>query len=128
MSGVVSRWVGGIDALEEIAHRLLRVQIENRPALDVIRLYDSPQTLFYCDPPYVHSTRGDAKAYGFELNDEEHATLAEALNQIRGKAALSGYRCDKMDTWYEGWNRFDAPVKKTHSVKQIRQECLWMNY
>lgn len=47
MSGVVSRWLGGIDALDDIAQRLIRAQIENRPAVDVIRLYDNPGTLFY---------------------------------------------------------------------------------
>ena len=34
MSGVISRWLGGIEALSEIGERLLRVQIENRPAID----------------------------------------------------------------------------------------------
>lgn len=43
MSGVISRWLGGVSMLPEIAARLLRVQIENRPALNVIRLYDSPE-------------------------------------------------------------------------------------
>jgi len=61
-SGVVSSWLGGGEALPEIADRLLCVQIENRPAIEVIKLYDSPETLFYCDPPYLHSTRGDNKA------------------------------------------------------------------
>ena len=37
---------------------------------DVIRLYDDESTLFYCDPPYLHATRGDGKAYGFEMNEE----------------------------------------------------------
>ena len=62
MSGVISRWLGSVIDLPAVAERLLRVQIENRPAVNVIRLYDSPTTLFYCDPPYVHSTRGDSKA------------------------------------------------------------------
>ena len=128
MSGVVSRWLGGVDALEDIAARLIRVQIENRPALDLIKLYDSPTTLFYCDPPYLHSTRGDSKAYSYEMTDAEHLALAKLLNSIKGKAAVSGYRDDKMDKWFKGWRRFDAPSKKTHSVKQLRQECLWMNY
>jgi DNA adenine methylase len=128
MSGVVSRWLGGVEALPEIAARLLRVQIENRPALEVIRLYDSPITLFYCDPPYLHETRGDSKAYGFEMDLEQHYQLSQALKKCRGKVALSGYRCDIMDAWYEGWRRFDAPVKHCHSIKQPRQECLWMNY
>src|SRR5579863_9269327 len=56
MSGVVSRWLGSIETLPEVAIRLLRVQIENRPATEVIRLYDSTETLFYCDPPYPHET------------------------------------------------------------------------
>lgn len=68
-----------------IAERLLRVQIENRPALEVIQLYDSSETLFYCDPPYSHETRGDSKAYGFEMTDTEHEELAEVLHQVKGK-------------------------------------------
>lgn len=128
MSGVVSRWLGSVDALPDIALRLLRVQIENRPALDVIRLYDSPDTLFYCDPPYVHSSRGDPKAYGFEMKDVEHRELAKILTRCKASVALSGYRCDLMDTLYKAWRRVDAPPKRCHSIKKIRQEALWMNY
>jgi DNA adenine methylase len=128
MSGVISRWLGGVHALSEIAARLLRVQIENRPALDVIRLYDGPETLFYCDPPYLHNTRGDSKAYGFEMDEEEHAELASALRRCEARVAVSGYRCALMDRLYEGWRRFDAPVKQCHSVKKPRHECVWMNY
>ncbi len=128
MSGVVSRWLGSVDAMPEIATRLLRVQIENRPATDVIKLYDDKETLFYCDPPYLHSTRGDSKAYAFEMNEYEHRKLAEALHRSKGKVALSGYRCALMDKLYEGWKRFDAPEKYCHSIKKLRQESVWMNY
>lgn len=128
MSGAVSRWLGGIFQLDDICNRLLRVQIENRPAIDLIKLYDSKGTLFYCDPPYVHSTRGDKKAYKYEMIDAEHTQLFETLNKIKGKAAVSGYRCDLMDTLYKGWNRFDATIKTTHTTKHKRQESLWMNY
>lgn len=128
MSGVVSRWLGGVEALDDIAERLLRVQIENRPAVDTIQLYDSPGTFFYCDPPYLHATRGDTKAYGFEMTDAEHKSLAALLNGISGKAAVSGYRNDMMDELFSGWKRFDAPEKMSHTIKQMRQECLWMNY
>jgi DNA adenine methylase len=128
MSGVVSRWLGGVEALAEIASRLIRVQIENRPALDVIRLYDSKKTLFYCDPPYLHDTRGDSKAYGFEMQESEHIELAAALNRCKSAVAISGYRNKLMDKLYKDWRRFDAPAKQCHSIKKIRQECLWMNY
>lgn len=128
MSGVVSRWLGSVEALPEIAERLLRVQIENRPAADVIKLYDDRATLFYCDPPYLHSTRGDSKAYGYEMAEDEHRELAELLRTVKGKVAISGYRNQLMDELYEKWNRFDAPEKHCHSIKQVRQESLWMNY
>jgi len=128
MSGVVSRWMGGVDQLPEIADRLLRVQIENRPAIEVIELYDSPQTLFYCDPPYVHDSRGDAKAYGFEMTDRDHERLAETLHRIKGGAAVSGYHSDLYDELFSDWRCIDAPVKRCHSVKRDRQEVLWTNY
>ncbi len=128
MSGAVSRWLGSADQLPEIAIRLLRVQFENRPAEEVVRLYDGPKTLFYCDPPYVHSTRGDKKAYGFEMTDAGHENLAETLSKCEGKVAISGYRCDLMDRLYKGWKRFDAEERHCHSIKKLRREALWMNY
>ena len=77
--------------------RLLRVQIENRPANEVIRLYDDEGTLFYCDPPYPHATRGDSKAYGFEMMDDDHRDLAVLLSRLKGKVVMSGYRGSLMD-------------------------------
>jgi DNA adenine methylase len=128
MSGAVSRWLGKVKGLPEIVERLLRVQIENRPAVDVIRLYDSPQTLFYLDPPYVHESRKDVRAYGEEMSEEDHRLLAEVLHSVEGMVALSGYRCALMDELYSDWKRIDAPIKTAHSCKMARQECLWINY
>lgn len=128
MSGVVSRWLGSVLSLPEIATRLLRVQIENRPALEVIRIYDSADTLFYCDPPYPHQSRGDSSAYGFEMTDFDHQNLSKLLHRIKGLAAVSGYRCDLYDELFSDWRRIDAPVKHCHSIKKPRQEVLWVNY
>lgn len=128
MASAIARWLGGVEGLGEVVERLLRVQIENRPAVNLIQLYDSPTTLFYCDPPYVHSTRSDCKTYAYEMDDQQHRELAAALNSIQGKAAVSGYRCDLMDELFQGWQRFDAPVRQIASTKAMRQECLWANY
>lgn len=128
MSGVVSRWLGSVDALPAIAERLLRVQIENRSAVEVIDLYDDKSTLFYCDPPYPHQARGDAKAYGFEMRDEEHQKLAVVLGRAKAKVAISGYRCELMDSLYKGWRRVEDSAKMCHSIKKSRREALWMNY
>jgi DNA adenine methylase len=130
MSGVVSRWLGGVDALDAIANRLLRVQIENRPAVDVIALYDAPETLFYCDPPYLHATRGDSNAYAYEMDEAQHRDFAEVINNCKGLAAVSGYDHPIMDELFEKrkWIKSFEEVKPIHSTKDMRQEVLWTNY
>ncbi|RLF31666.1 MAG: DNA adenine methylase, partial [Thermoplasmata archaeon] len=128
MAGAVSRWLGSVETLPEIAQRLLRVQIENDDATNVIKRYDSEETLFYCDPPYPHESRGDNSAYRYEMTDEEHEELAEILHSVKGKVALSGYHCDLLDTLYKDWNCIEAPEKTIHSVKAKRREVLWTNY
>ncbi len=130
MSGVISRWLGAVEDLPAIALRVLRVQIENRPAIDVIRLYDSPRTLFYCDPPYVHETRGDSKAYGHEMSNEQHRELSAVLNQVKGMVAVSNYPCELMDRLYPApkWMKTVSAPRTNHATKGRRVEVLWTNY
>lgn len=128
MSGAVSRWLGSVEGLEYIASRLLRVQIENDAAENIINRYDSSETLFYCDPPYPHESRGDSKAYGFEMKDNEHVHLAKILNKVKGKVAISGYDCELMRSLYKDWKIHKEQPKKAMSIKQERQEILWTNY
>lgn len=135
MAGAVSRWLGSVEGLAEIAQRLLRVQIENAPALEVIQRYDSRETLFYCDPPYVHASRADTNAYAYEMSDDEHRELARTLRNVQGKVALSGYAGELMDELYGDWYRIESPSRAAHSTntgadnkKQRRTEVLWINY
>jgi DNA adenine methylase len=128
MAGAVSRWLGSVEGLSEIVQRLLRVQIENATAIKVIQRYDSEETLFYCDPPYPHESRGDSHAYRYEMTDNDHRELAEVLTSLKGKVALSGYRCDLLDKLYKDWNCTESPSKQCLSVKQPRTEILWTNY
>ena len=128
MAGAVSRWLGAVEDLPNIAMRLMRVQIEHDLAANVIARYDSEETLFYCDPPYPHESRGDSKAYRYELTDEQHVELARVLHNVKGKVALSGYHCALLDNLYADWNVCEANSKKVHSVKTERTEVLWTNY
>ncbi|MGH9836723.1 MAG: DNA adenine methylase, partial [Blastocatellia bacterium] len=111
-----------------IAQRLLRVQIENAPAIEVIERYDSEETLYYCDPPYAHDSRGDSNAYAYEMTDEHHRELANVLRNVKGKVALSGYHCDLMEELYGDWQRIESEERIVHSVKTPRREVLWVNY
>lgn len=128
MAGAVSRWLGAVEDLPAIAQRFLRVQIENAPAEEIVCRYDTKDTLFYCDPPYPHSSRGDANAYRYEMTDNAHRRLAKVLRGVEGKVALSGYHCDLMDEMYGDWRYIEAPEKMCHSVKTPRREVLWINY
>ena len=128
MAGAVSRWLGSAEGLPQIVQRLQRVQIERAPALEVIRRYDTEDTVFYLDPPYVHAARGDAAAYGHEMSDKEHEDLAGTLSRIRGRAVLSGYRTNLYDRLFAEWKRIDAPERLCRSVRKPRQESLWLNF
>jgi DNA adenine methylase len=120
--------LGAVEDLSLIAQRLLRVQIENDDAIAVIKRYDSPETLFYCDPPYPHEARGDDKAYAYEMTDDEHRELSKVLHNVEGKVALSSYHCNLMDQIYADWDYVEGPTKIAHSVKAKRTEVLWVNY
>jgi DNA adenine methylase len=128
MAGAVSRWLGSVEDLPAIAQRLLRVQIEHAPAIEVIQRYDSEHTLFYCDSPYPHGSRGDSNAYAHEMTDAQHRQLADLLHNVRGKVALSSYHGELMDDLYRDWQCIEAPLKNCHSVKTPRMEVLWVNY
>lgn len=135
MAGAVSRWLGSVEGLSEIVQRLLRVQIENAPAIEVIQRFDSEETLFYCDPPYAHDSRTDVNAYRYEMKNYEHRKLADVLHHVKGKVALSGYHSPLMDDLYSDWKFIESTPRKAHStntrtdaIKQDRVEVLWVNY
>ena len=128
MSGSVSRWLGSVESLPDIAERILRVQIENAPAVEVVARHDADATLFYADPPYVHQARGDSSAYGYEMSDNDHAELAETLSGIKGRAVVSGYRTDLYDELFSDWQRVDAPMRLCRSARTPRQESAWLNF
>jgi DNA adenine methylase len=136
MAAYNAQWQSGIDGLAAIAARLRNVQIENYPALDVIRLYNDPGVLLYCDPPYVHDTRRLDKTatYAFEMTVQDHVELAAALRKHQGLVALSGYPSDLYDELYKDWFYIDMPYQSasvqttTSSLDASRIERLWTNY
>ena len=128
MAGAVSRWLGSVEDLPDIAQRLLRVQIENDSALKVIKRYDSKNTLFYCDPPYPHECRGDSSAYKYEMSDKEHRELSKLLHSVEGKVAISSYHCKLMDILYADWYITEDDERQCNSSKGYRVEVLWTNY
>jgi len=72
-----------VNGLVDFKERLRGVCIECKTALDLIDVYDNPDTTFYADPPY-DGTEGRYNAEGFD-----HRKLAEKAKEIEGKIAIS---------------------------------------
>lgn len=127
------------DRLQALAARLKNVQIECGDALEVIQRFDSPDALFYLDPPYLPETRSErwrAKSYTVEFGIDEHVELAELLRSIEGMALLSGYPSPVYDELFEGWTCVTKTVQIDPRNKLVRGqmsrksravECLWLN-
>lgn len=79
--------------------RLDGVVIECLDFADVIARYDSPGTLFYCDPPYI-GTAG----YACRFAMDDHVRLRDALAKIQGRAVVSLNDCPETRRLYDGWD------------------------
>lgn len=113
------------ESLSIVAKRLLGVQIENKPAINIIERFDNSDSLIYFDPPYVESERSHKKEYAFEWAVEEHETAATLLRSAAGYIVVSGYRCDMYDEIYDGWHRVDREAQTNSGGKRI--ESLWLS-
>jgi DNA adenine methylase len=77
-----------IPEFQPIAERLRNVQIEHMDGLACIEQYDSLDTLFYIDPPYIE---GDQSCYKARFDRSQHVELINAIKRCKGAVALSGY-------------------------------------
>lgn len=113
------------EALQYIGRRLKTVQIENRPAMELIRAFNHENVLIYCDPPYVLSTRS-RRQYRFEMTDDDHEALLQELRKSRAKVMLSGYENSLYDRYLNGWRKEQIAARAQNTG--LRVETLWMNY
>lgn len=110
--------------------RLKDVIIENKPAIEIINDHDGPGSLFYVDPPYVHSTRimRGSGCYTHEMNDDDHIELLDRLKELSGKAVVSGYKNEMYDDILSGWAKFSTASRiSAGRGAGIRKETVWLN-
>jgi len=89
--------ISAIEYLSEVTQRLKNVVIENKDFSDLIKVYDRPNALFYCDPPYFMAE----KYYATEFSAEQHKQLRHILGNIKGKFILSYNDCDFVRQLYK---------------------------
>jgi DNA adenine methylase len=109
--------------VDAFARRLSGVVIENRDAIKVMEEHDTPGTLHFVDPPYVHSTRTSTNNYRHEMPDESHISLCAFLQTLRGMVMLCGYE-NEIYRQLE-WHRIDKAALADGANERV--ESLWLN-
>lgn len=110
------------------AIRLQNTQIECADALYIIQSRDTPDTFFYCDPPYYNSDCGPYA--GYTMNDFER--LLQQLASVKGKFLLSSYPSELLETYKSryGWHqqKFEQRVSVNKGAGRTKTEVLTANY
>lgn len=122
--GMSVRWQRVPHELAELAIRLKDAEIENRPAIEVMKRFATKDTLIYADPPYLMETRTQ-KMYAHEMTVDEHLEMLETLKSHPGPVVISGYENSIYDKHLRGWKC--VKVKPPKVEKQAsRMEVLWV--
>lgn len=116
---------------QEYAKRLERTEIECADALEVIKVRDSKQSFFYCDPPYIGTNQGHFRGY----TKEDFENLLKLLSKIKGRFLLSSYPSDLLHKFTKqyAWHtkKIDKHISLSTNSKggtKRKMEVLTSNY
>ena len=130
MSKSISDFLSAIDRLPELHDRLSKVMVTNCDGIELIKKYDSPNVLHYCDPPYEQSTRTSTR-YKVDMNRDGHIDFLDAVINSKSKILISGYDCDLYDKLEEnGFEKINFEVKTVSGnfTPKTKIETLWRNF
>lgn len=119
------QWNALPEEIRVCAQRLKDAQIENRPALDVIRRFNAEGVVMYLDPPYLTQTR-TGRAYRHEMTDADHEELLQELLKTRARVILSGYASPMYDDALMDWHRRERRAYAQGGA--ARTEVIWCNF
>lgn len=111
--------------IARVMERLRDAQIENTEAVELIRRYNTPEVLIYCDPPYLLELRKKGM-YKNEMTDAQHLELLKAIRASKAKICLSGYDNELYNDELRDWITDEKPT--TAQMGLHRTEKLYMNY
>lgn len=124
-----SRWQTQLIRLTQCHRRLRYTKFFCMDAIDLISQHSNPNTVIYCDPPFVHCTRQGLSGYKFEQPNSWHRRFLLTCKQNSSRIVISGNRCRLYDRELADWRRVD--IKQVNSVGgkgRFRIESFWCNY
>lgn len=115
--------------ISDVYERLIHVQIECQDFTEVMHFYDSPDTVYYLDPPY-HD--GCHKCVTHKFDDERCQELADICKNLKGKFLLTINDDDFMRDTFKDFNvnTYETyySVCKTNSRRKPFSELIITNY
>lgn len=112
-------FVNHVEKTGEIAKRFRSVIIEHKDALELIPRYDSPDTLWYLDPPYNCG-------YSFRYrSDVDQKAMLGSFKNVSGYVVLSGYENELYADELAGWHMETRPHH--NFTNRETKECLWLS-
>lgn len=112
-------FVNQVEKMWDIAERFRSVVIECRDALELIPRYDTPDTLWYLDPPY-HCRY----SFRYPATIDQEAMLG-VFKKVSGYVVLSGYISELYADELAGWH-METRTNQTFGHKD-KEECLWLS-
>lgn len=145
-SSVAQGFYAKLDKIAQVANRFKNVQIENKPALELLTQWDNSKTLAYLDPTYMPATRSQKTKskndYEHEMTNDDHDALLSFCLNSKSMIVLSGYYSEEYDQPLSnaGWTRHDFNCiassclvtdgngrKGRNNETAKRVECVWVN-
>lgn len=130
MSKAISDFLSSIDRLPDLHNRLSKVIVSNTDGIELIKKYNDPRVMIYCDPPYEQSTRTSTR-YNVDMDRQGHIDFLDAVIESKSKILISGYDCELYDRLTEnGFEKIQFEVKTItgNFTPKTKVETLWKNY
>jgi len=122
------RYKVSIYDVDALANRMTNVTIMGRDALEVYKLFNKPNTLFYADPPYYNSDCGHYGGYSIE----DFTNLLAGLENCKGDFILSSYPSDILKEYSDRNKWYTKTITQVLNVrtpnKTHKQECITTNF
>lgn len=115
-------------SVTDLVKRIGHVVLMSRDAVELYKLFNKKDTLFYADPPYYNSDCGHYQGYSLEQFTE----LLNALGECKGKFILSSYdseilqECAKKYGWFV--KKIAMNLSMQSANKTTKTECITTNF
>ncbi|MFQ5549806.1 MAG: DNA adenine methylase [Gemmatimonadales bacterium] len=100
--------------LEALCERLQDVILENQDWRSIFGFYDSSETFFFIDPPYVETEQYSSQRW----SERDHVELAESVLSLRGSWVLTYNDHDLVRRLYDG-----TPLREVSQAQQLAKDA-----